>query len=211
MKLSPLPQIPANELRPSRRWYVAAGAIAVVLILMAVVIGVLRFNSATEAVDTGHPFANGKTVTLRLDPGSEKSIWIRDEEFGPIASPKCSITGPGDPRLTGPGVDVFLARHETWNPLHAIEVSRAGDFEVTCSSHAESQYAIGDAGGFFALAGWLALAIALAVLGVILCAVIVLVTAVRRTRHRKRLLADRHPAHVDPQRMPSAEPDSLLP
>ncbi|MFJ6782713.1 hypothetical protein [Streptomyces yangpuensis] len=204
MKLFPPPRIPANELRPGRHWYVTAGAIAVVLIMMGVVIGALRFDDAIDSVDTGHSFANGDIVTLRLEPGSERTIWIRDEEFGPSADPKCSITGPGDPVLTDPGVDVFLTRDETWNPLHTIDVRRAGEYEVTCSSQARSKYAIGDSAGLFAFAGRLVLAVALAVLGIISCVVIVLVTAFRRSRHRKELLAERrgsggaHPAHAGP-------------
>ncbi|MEU9255246.1 hypothetical protein AB0D66_25760 [Streptomyces sp. NPDC048270] len=192
VKPFPPPQIPADELRPSRRRYATAGAIAVVLLVMGVAIGAFRFSDAIDAVDTGHRFANGDIVTLRLEPGGEKAIWIRDEEFGPSADPECSITGPGGPGLTDPGVDVFLTRDETWNPLYTIEVPRAGDYQVTCSSQASSQYAIGDDGGFLALAGRLVLAIALPILGITICAVTVLVTAFRRSRHRKQLLAERH-------------------
>lgn len=186
------PQIPANDLRPGRHWYAIAASIAVVLILLGAAIGVYRFNSAIDSVDTDHPFANGDTVTLRLEPGSGKTIWIRDQEFGPSATPKCSITGPGDPRLTDPGTDVFLTRDETWNPLHTIDVPRAGEYEVTCSSPASSKYAIGDSAGMFAFAGWLMLAALLPMLGIGICAVIVLVTALRRRGHRRRLLAERY-------------------
>ncbi|MET9691123.1 hypothetical protein ABZY81_22010 [Streptomyces sp. NPDC006514] len=190
MQPSAPPQISANDLRPGRHWYAIATSIAVVLILLGVAIGAYRFNAAIDSVDTDHPFANGDTVTLRLEPGSGKTIWIRDEEFGPSAAPKCSITGPGDPRLTDPGIDVFLTRDETWNPLHIIDVPRAGDYEVTCSSPAPSKYAIGDSGGMFAFAGWLMLAALLPMLGIGICAVIVLVTALRRRGHRRRLLAE---------------------
>ncbi|MFF4389785.1 hypothetical protein ACFY0G_23810 [Streptomyces sp. NPDC001552] len=186
------PQIPANDLRPGRHWYAMAASIAVVLILLGAAIGVYRFNSAIDSVDTDHPFANGDTVTLRLEPGSGKTIWIRDQEFGPSAAPECSITGPGDPRLTDPGTDVFLTRDETWNPLHTIDVPRAGEYEVTCSSPASSKYAIGDSAGMFAFAGWLMLAALLPMLGIGICAVIVLVTALRRRGHRRRLLAERY-------------------
>ncbi|MFJ3876763.1 hypothetical protein ACIPW5_04820 [Streptomyces sp. NPDC090077] len=183
---------PAAELRPGRRWYAAAGAIAAVLIVAGAAIGAFRFDSAIDAVDTDHRFANGDVVTLGLEPGSGKSIWIRDEEFGPAADPKCSITGPGDPRLTDPGIDVFLTRDETWNPLHTIDVPRAGDYTVTCSSDADSAYAIGDSGGLFTLAGWLVVAVALPVLGITTGTVLALVTAFRRHRHRKRLRAGHH-------------------
>ncbi|GGS03414.1 hypothetical protein Snoj_08020 [Streptomyces nojiriensis] len=186
------PRIPANDLRPGRHWYATAASIAVVLIVLGVVIGVYRFSNVIDAVDTDHHFANGETVTLRLEPESEKTIWIRDQEFDQSAAPECSITGPGAPGLTDPGTDVFLTRDETWNPLYTIDVQRAGDYEVTCSSHALSKYAIGDSGGIFAFAGWLVPAVALPVLGIGIGAVIVLVTAVRRSRHRKRLLAERH-------------------
>ncbi|MER6253901.1 hypothetical protein ABT224_21355 [Streptomyces sp. NPDC001584] len=123
MQPFPSVEIPANELRPGRHWYATATAIAVLLIVVGAAIGVYRFNSAIDSVDTGHQFANGDTVTLRLEPGSEKAI------------------------------------------------------------------SIGDSGGFFAFAGWLILAVALPVLGIGICAVIVLVTAFRRGRHRRRLLA----------------------
>ncbi|MFE5626741.1 hypothetical protein ACFQ8S_32330 [Streptomyces virginiae] len=187
----PPPSIPANELLPSRHWYATAGAIAVLLIVLGAVIGAFRFNNAFDSVDTDHAFANGDTVTLRLEPGGEKSIWVRDQEFDPPA-PKCSITGPGGPRLADPGIDVFLTRDETWNPLYAIDVPRPGDYQISCSSDVRSTFAIGDSGGFLALAGWTVLAIALAALGVTTCAVIIFVTAFRRGRHRKQLLAERH-------------------
>ncbi|QNE25770.1 hypothetical protein F1D59_14060 [Streptomyces sp. INR7] len=187
----PPPPIPANELLPSRHWYATAGTIAIVLIALGAVIGAFGFNNAIDSVDTDHAFANGDTVTLRLEPGGEKSIWVRDQEMGPSA-PKCSITGPGGPRLADPGIDVFLTRDETWNPLYAIDVPRPDDYQITCSSDVPSKYAIGDSGGLLALAGWTVLAIALAALGITTCAVIIFVTAFRRSRHRKRLLAERY-------------------
>ncbi|MFI1284079.1 hypothetical protein ACH4U5_25585 [Streptomyces sp. NPDC020858] len=202
------PQIPVNELRPGRHWYATAAAIAVVLVVLGVLIGVYRFTSVIDAVDTDHQFANGDTVVLRLEPESEKTIWIKDR--GPSAAQECSITGPGDPGLGDAGIDVFLTRDETWNPLYAIDVPRAGDYEVTCSSQGPSRYAIGDSGGFVGFVGGLILAIALPVLGIGICAVIVLVTAVRRRGHRKRLLAERHgsggghPVHPGPS--PGAGP-----
>lgn len=191
MQPFPSPQIPANELRPGRRWYATAAAISVVLIVLGLAIGVHRFKNVVDAVDTDNRFGDGDTVTLRLDPEHEKAIWIRDQ-----VSPShqaCDITGPGDPRLTGPGIDMFLTRDETWNPLYTIDVPRAGDYKVTCSSQgAPSQYAIGDPGGLVTFGGWLALAVSLPVLGVSVGVGIALVTAFRRRSHRKRLLAERY-------------------
>lgn len=216
MQLGAPPHIPANELRPGRHWYGTGAAIAVVLIMLGVVIGVYRFNNVIDAVDTSHQFANGDAVTLRLKPEDETTIWITDQqEWEPSANAKCSITGPGDPDLIDPGIDFFLSRDATWNPLYSIDVTQAGDYQVTCSSHADSKYAIGDSGGVFAFVGWLVLAIALPILGIIICAVLVLVTAVRRSRHRKRLLAERHgssgkhPAHPGPD--PTAGEHHLAP
>lgn len=93
---------------------------------------------------------------------------------------------------------MFLTRDETWMPLHTIDVPGAGDYEVTCSSQALSRYAIGDSGGLVALAGWLMLAVLLPLLGIIICAVIVLVTTFRRRAHRKRLLAARNGSDPGP-------------
>ncbi|MEU9049614.1 hypothetical protein AB0D37_04265 [Streptomyces sp. NPDC048384] len=189
MQPLPSPQIPANELRPGRHWYATAAAITVVLVVLGVAIGVYRFKSAIDAVDTVNQFANGDTVTLRLEPGREKAIWIKDR--GPSSDQACGITGPGDARLTDPAIDVFLTRAETWNPLYTIDVPRAGDYQVTCTSQGPSRYAIGDPGGLVTFGGWLALAILLPMLGISIGAAIILVTAFRRRGHRKRLLAER--------------------
>ncbi|MFF6996030.1 hypothetical protein ACFY93_13945 [Streptomyces sp. NPDC008313] len=190
MQPSPSPHIPANELRPGRHWYATAAAITVVLIVLGTAIGVYQFKEAINAVDTDHQFANGDTVTLRLAPEHERAIWIK--ERGPSPAQACDITGPGDPGLTSPGIDVFLTRHETWNPLYTIDVPRAGDYQVTCTSEGPSRYAIGDPGGLVTFGGWLLSAILLPVLGIVGGAVIVLVTAFRRRSHRRRLLAERH-------------------
>ncbi|MGA4847248.1 hypothetical protein ACOBQB_13655 [Streptomyces sp. G5(2025)] len=198
MQPSPPPRIPANELRPGRHWYATAAVIAVVLTALGAVIGVSRFHDVVDAVDTGHQFADGDTVTLRLDPEDEKALWIK--ERGPSPDQSCDITGPGAPRLTDPGIDVFLTRDAAWNPLHTIHVPRAGEYKITCTSQGPSRYAIGDPGGLVAFGGWLILAGLFPVVGILICAAIVLVTAVRRSGHRKRLLAERH----GPQRIPMA-------
>lgn len=192
MQPSPSPRVPANEIRPGRHWYVTAAVITVVLVMLGVAIGVYRFKDAVDAVDADNQFANGDTVTLRLDPKHKKAIWMRDDVFGSSSDEACDITGPGDPQLTGPGIDVFLTRDETWNPLYDIDVSRAGDYEVTCTSQGPSRYAIGDPGGLVAFGGRLIVAVLVPMLGIGIGAAIALVTALRRRGHRKRLLAERH-------------------
>lgn len=190
MQPSPQPRIPASQLRPGRHWYLTAVGIAVALIVLGVIIGVYRFAKTIDAVDTDDQFANGDTITLQLGPESQRTIWVKYPGRSP--GPECDISGPGAPRFSEPGADVFLTRDETWMPLSTTEVSQAGDYAITCSSDAPSRYAIGEAGGLVALAGWLILAMALPALGIGICAVIVLVTAVRRKGHRKRLSAERY-------------------
>jgi hypothetical protein len=196
MQPTPPPRIPANELRPRRHWYATAAAIAAALTVLAVAIGVRQFHDVVDAVDTDHQFANGDTIILRLDPDDPKAIWLKDP--GPWYGSECDITGPGDPGLTDPGIDFFLTYDETWNPFYNIDVSQAGEYAITCTSDEPGRYAIGDPGGFFAFAGWVILAILLAGFGVIVCAVIVIVTAVRRSAHRKRLLAARRDSAARP-------------
>ncbi|MFJ3084897.1 hypothetical protein [Streptomyces sp. NPDC086838] len=198
------PPIPANELKPGRFWYAVAAGIAVALIALGAMVGVSRFNDVIDAVDTGHPFANGETVSVRLGPESDKTIWIK--ERGPSASQKCSITGPGDPGLGGPGIDFFLTRDATWNPLYDIDVKRSGTYELACSSDGPSQYAVGDRGGIVTFLGGAILAVVLPVLGIGIAAVIVLVTAIRRRAHRKRLVAERRDSGAQPGPTPAPAP-----
>lgn len=184
------PRIPANELRPTRHGYVAAAAVAVVLIALGVAIGAYRIDKVVDAVETEHRFSNGETVTVRLDPEHPKAIWLKDP--GPWFGSKCEITGPGDPGLTDPSVDFYPTYDETWNPFDYIEVSQAGEYQVTCTSDEPGTYAIGDRAGFLGFAGGMILAVLLPVFGVAIGVVMALVTAIRRSGHRKRLLAERH-------------------
>ncbi|MFE6761959.1 hypothetical protein [Streptomyces sp. NPDC057689] len=195
------PPIAANELRPGRFWYAVAAVTAVALIALGVIGGVSRFNDVTDAVDTGRSFSDGETVSIRLGPESDRTIWIKDQ--GPSDSQKCSITGPGDPGLDSPAIDFFLTRDATWNPLYDIHVKRSGTYELTCSSDGPSEYAVGDHGGIVTFLGGAVLAIVLSVLGVGIAAVIVLVTAIRRRAHRKRLLAERRDAGAQPGPTPA--------
>ncbi|WP_435613983.1 hypothetical protein [Streptomyces coelicoflavus] len=188
MQPHPPPRTPtARELRPGRHWYLTAAAIAVVLTVLGVVIGAYRFNNLLDAVDTDHQFANGDTVTLRLDPENEQTIWAKYPGISP--GPECDIAGPGAPRLTDPGADLFATYDETWTPVGTTDVTRAGDYTLTCSSRALSRYALGDSEGLISFAVDLIPAVLLAALGITTAAVITLVTALRRRAHRKHLLA----------------------
>ncbi|MGW5085847.1 hypothetical protein [Streptomyces coelicoflavus] len=188
MQPHPPPRTPtARELRPGRHWYLTAAAIAVVLTVLGVVIGAYRFNNLLDAVDTDHQFANGDTVTLRLDPEHEQTIWAKYPGVSP--GPECDIAGPGAPRLTDPGADLFTTYDETWTPVGTTDVTRPGDYTLTCSSRALSRYALGDSEGLISFAVDLIPAVLLAALGITTAVVITLVTALRRRAHRKHLLA----------------------
>ncbi|MBM7171660.1 hypothetical protein JQK87_25300 [Streptomyces sp. G44] len=189
MQHSPPQRIPANALRPpGRHWYATAATIAAVLTVLGVALGAYRFSEAIDAVDTGRQFADGDTVTVRLAPEDEKALWIK--ERGPSADQTCDISGPGDPALTAPGIDVYLTRDAAWNPLHTIHVPQAGDYRITCTSRGPSRYAIGNPGGLVALGGWLLLSILLPTLGIITGTAMALTTAIRRRSHHKRLLTE---------------------
>jgi hypothetical protein len=195
MTLSPPPGTPAAKIRPGRHWYVTGSLITAVLILLGMAVGLSRLSAAVDAVDTGQRFGGGDTVTLRLTPGGTEEIWLKDDEFGPRGTHECGITGPGGPVLRDPSIDMFVTWDEAWHPLYAIEVSQAGDYKVTCSppgaSPESAQYAFGNAGGFAGFLGGVVWAVALSALGVGVGAAVILVTAVRRRSHRRRLIAER--------------------
>ncbi|OLT11248.1 hypothetical protein BJF79_24600 [Actinomadura sp. CNU-125] len=202
MQPTPPLRTPANELRPGRHWYVAAAAIAVALIALGVVVGASRLGDATGAVDTGRRFANGDTVTVRVEPGSEVALWAKFPGKSP--GPQCDITGPGDPALTDPGTDLFLTRDESWALLYTIDVSQAAGYKIVCESEALSRYAFGGTGGLFSFVGWLIAGVLLSAAGIGAGVVIAIVTAVRRRAHRRRLRAERDGRPVLPEPVPAS-------
>jgi hypothetical protein len=181
------PPIPASELRPRRYWYAVAAAIAVVLIGAGVTIGVLRFTKMLGAVDDGPRFGGTGSVTVQLDAGSDKAIWV--ESRGLSFAPECQITSPGT--LHGSGSDTSIGKGTTtWHLLDTIDVPKTGEYQIRCRSEGTRvQYAIGDSvdvGGFVV---GLVLAIVLPIVGFLSCVVICLITGLRRSSHRKRLVA----------------------
>ncbi|MQA85954.1 MAG: hypothetical protein GEV03_15335 [Streptosporangiales bacterium] len=188
------------ELRPRRRWYVVAGAIAGVLVLAGV--GGFAYGLATAVTegDLGKRFRAGETVTVRLAPEPQPAIYVAESE-GPAPDAECAVTSTsgGNARVSRPDYAFEVTRDGvSWDLRYVIDVTAAGNYQVVCRPSAgdvAATYRIGEAprmarffGGLF---GGLASLFVLPAIGVLAGGVMVAVVAIRRNDHRRRLQADR--------------------
>lgn len=200
------PLVSSRELRPGRAGYVVAGAVVLLCILGGVgafVFGIGRavvaFPELDRTFDAGVPTA----VTLTADP---EKVLFADRD---LAGSDCSVTGgPGEATFRGISYSFeFSADGKQWHAVNRFAVSAAGTYTVTCAPRDRGaagpvRFAVGDApdlGGYFGgLFGGIAALAGLPCLGVVVGGTIALITAVRRSSTKKRLLAERTPRYPPP-------------
>jgi hypothetical protein len=194
----PAPPIPAGAVKPSRGWFVVAGAIALVLAIAGVVLGtvgfvafVAKFPATTARFDSATPFRGD------LTGGQDYSVYVATANGRPTL-PATRCTG-----RTGDGAAVALEsttigntydEYGDWTQIYAFSPESTGTYEVTCNPADDTKvgrYAIGKAADDGALAtrllGGVGALFGLPCLGVVVGGVLALVVAVRRSSHRRQL------------------------
>lgn len=189
-----VPWVDPRQLRPRRFWYGVGAA----LLLIGFAGGALGFGMSLWRVlalpeFTVH-FSSGETATVEVDRVGEPSrAWLvyADEPISAIGA-DCTVEGEGAHSQLD-----FAHSHEVesggqyWGLVGRIQVEEPGRYEITCDSEREVDYAVayGDSVGGFAQG--VALVFAAAGLPVLVGAaggvVVLVVTGVRRSRHRRRL------------------------
>lgn len=205
------PQIDPRELRPGRGWFVAAGAIALIFILIGAGGLVWGLVTAVGEVKMGQRFGMGETVTVRMLPDPATAIFARAGASGLRPDADCTVTSAaGRPVPVAPPSGTFTATINgvTWHEIYVVKVTEPGDYRVTCQSTESQGFATGKApelGRFLGgLAGGIAALFVLSFVGMAIGAIIAIVTGVKRGNHRKRLLAERYGSPRQPGWPPPA-------
>ena len=193
-----------GEVRPARWWYWIAGALVLggtvlgLLLGARAVVGLFRLQELEE-------FVSGESFDVALDPDEPKSVYVHQPDENTPPAVACSGDAP-------PGAAIELIRTELetavfhgtelWVEEYEVEVSSAGGYTIECralDTLGELRLGLGPRSdplgslNRFSLAGLLGTAATGA--GVVLG----LVVGLKRSRHRRRLLAERSlpaPGHL---------------
>lgn len=188
------PLIDPSELRPRRRWFVVAGAVAATGVVAGVLVFALGIVALVKGIpDLGQRFGNGEPVTVRMSAGETRTIYGTGNTF----DVECFSSRASEGRVTvsrGAYAFSFSSGGPTWHALYEVSVIRPGSYTLVCNGN-DSMFAIGDPpniGRFFgAIFGSILALVGLPGMGVLGGAIIAIVVGVRRNGHRKRLLAER--------------------
>jgi hypothetical protein len=178
----------SSQIRPGKKWFVVAGAIAVIGIVAGVAAFVFGLVTVTRSVGNFEASSlNGQSVSRHLEPGTY--AFFVDENDSRAAD--CALTEPNRVHTRPPNYTLTFTRNgRSWSYRGDVTVNDAGDYAMSCNGPA---FAVGKApnGAKFAggLAGALGGLFGLPCLGIMIGAIIALVVGLRRGASRKALLA----------------------
>ncbi|QKW28943.1 serine/arginine repetitive matrix protein 2 [Streptomyces seoulensis] len=183
----PPPGIPAKDLRPRRLWYVVAALLGVVLAGVGGVLLVTAAKDAIDSVDAAHSFAGGESATYRFVQGETKAVYVSQTGRGHV---ECRIPGMRSGAMTRPDSTFRItAGGRTWERVFEVNPGGTGDYALTCTAQRPAEFALGDTPEVGATIGGIAAGVGCFVAALAATVTIVVVTAVRRGRHRRRLAA----------------------
>lgn len=180
------------ELKPGRIWYWIAGVVIVVGVAAGVAVFVFGVTRVAESVpEMEQTFAAGEDTEMELS-GGHWAIYV-DHPGESAPTVECVASSPDDEVLVSPS-DAFTTsdgRH-TWHMVYELTVTESGPVEVNCDTDAKvGDFAIGEAvdvSGFVGgILGSITGLIGIPTLGIVVGGTIILVVALRRSAHRKRL------------------------
>lgn len=183
----PPPVLPAERVRPSAWWFLAAAGIAVTGIVAAIVVAVMGVVRMYERIDDFARAAVPATFDVQIDEPGGYTVY--EEYDGPPLRRRTfvDVTDPsGQPVRLRPyvGTVTYTTGDRDGTALYSFDADRSGTYTVETTGDSGSTVAVGRGFGHdltrsFALAGALGLA------GVVGGAVTAIVVGVRRSRARR--------------------------
>ena len=186
------PVIDSASLRPRRRWFVVAGVIAFVGIVIGSVIFVVGLLSILNKAKPVATFGSGQTVTVSLVASPRPAIYTSVPGF---SSGTCTVTSSSGQAVTlAPvsGAETLSFGSQRWQVTYHIKVPASGEYRVSCTGSA-ALYAVGTPPSAARLVGVILALILIPGLAILVAIVITIVVAVRRARFRRNLMAGAGP------------------
>ncbi|MEU2928389.1 serine/arginine repetitive matrix protein 2 [Streptomyces sp. NPDC007251] len=179
------PSIPAKDLRPRRLWYAVAAVVGLVLVGAGIASIAVTVVDSVNSVDTARSFPSGESRTFRFAEGKTKAIYVSQSGQGHV---DCRIPGMASGSMTQPSSTFRVtAGSRTWERVFEVRPGSSGDYTLTCTSDQPADFALGDKPQVGNVVGGILAGIGCFIAGFFGAAAIAVVTAVRRSRHRKRL------------------------
>ncbi|MEU9481271.1 serine/arginine repetitive matrix protein 2 [Streptomyces sp. NPDC048191] len=188
----PAAHIPAKDLRPRRIWYLVAALLGIVLAGVGIVFIVATVKNTIDSIDTARSFSSGDSRTFSFVEGQTKAIYVSQSGQGHV---DCRIPEMRSGSMTQPDSTFRITLgSRTWDRVFEVKPGSTGDYTLTCTSELPAEFALGDKPDAGSTIGGIAAAIGCFIAAFATTATIVIVTAVRRGRHRRRLAAAWAPA-----------------
>lgn len=188
----PPPNIPAKDLRPRRIWYLVAALLGLVLAGAGVALIVVTVKNTMNSIDTSRAFSSGESQTFRLVEGETKAIYVSQSGTGRV---DCRIPELRSGTLTQPdGSFRITINSRTWDRVFEVKPGSSGDYTLSCTSELPAQFALGDRPQVGSTISGIAAGVGCFLAALATAVTITVVTAVRRGRHRRRLVALSAPA-----------------
>lgn len=181
------PSIPAKDLRPRRVWYVVAAVLGLVLVGAGIALIAVTVVNSVNSVDTSRSFSSGESRTFRFVAGKTKAIYVSQSGQGHV---DCRILGMRSGSMTQPSSTFRVTSgSRSWERVFEVKPGSTGDYTLICTSERPAEFALGDKPRVGTMVGGILGGIGCFLAGFFGAAAIAIVTAVRRSRHRKRLTA----------------------
>ncbi|WP_306367243.1 hypothetical protein [Nocardiopsis sp. CC223A] len=188
------PRVDPAELRPGRAGYWAGGLAIVLGGIAGIVLFVFFIARAVALPDLAVEVPGSGEGAFSHTPGTETAI-VALYSTSALGSPDdCGLVAPaGEPvGFSDPGFT-----HETaeWTLVGAASPQESGEYTLVCEGARDASYAVAAVPADFGMAGDIAGALAafflIPLAGLALGLILIITTAVRRGKHRKRLIAER--------------------
>ncbi|WP_152521097.1 hypothetical protein [Nocardiopsis ganjiahuensis] len=198
----PPPHVDPGELRPSRAWLWVGGALIPLSLIAGAVLFVVMLVQAVALPEFAARTQGSQSATFTVDDQEHtEQGWLLYGSPAGVDHTACALTGPGGER---PAFNYPTFNHEvegsdgSWAMIGMTRLSDPGEYTLTCRAPENVRFGLaygGDTTGTLmtGLLGALGSLLLLPFLGVVGGVLLIIVTVVRRGRHRQQLINERTP------------------
>lgn len=207
----PPPHVDPRELRPSRLWFWVGGALIPLSLIAGVVLFVVLLVQAVSLPEFAARTQGSQSATFTVDAREHtEQGWLLYGSPSGVDHTACALTAPDGqrPAFTYPTFNHEVEGSEgSWVMIGMTDLPEPGEYTLTCQAPDNVRFGLaygGDTTGnlMTGLFGALGSLLIIPFLGVVGGVVLIIVTAVRRGRHRQQLINERTPHGPPPGHHP---------